>query len=265
MPEPDPLAVTVARLVREREQPELTILFGSRARGDHSEQKSDIDVLLIDADEPAAERKWSAALAANETAASAYGRRIPVQLIWRTLDEFRHHRRYVNSVETNAIREGIIMPRNPGDYSLSNYEDDDTEYEYDWSNYDERLRHAEAHLDAFLLLADAGRNDLIIGQQAQNVFELGMKALIVAAGGAYSNTHNIGDLLGAVRHFDKSMADFRLNLPPDPYTQYEGEAEYRPRRQPQLTEYEDYVRQTSDDISRIINRARELRDQPNDQ
>ena len=127
MPEPDPLAITIARLVREREQPELTILFGSRARGDHSEQKSDIDVLLIDADEPAAEREWSAALAANETAASAYGRRIPVQLIWRTLDEFRHHRRYVNSVETNAIREGVIMPRNPGDYRLSNYEDDDTD------------------------------------------------------------------------------------------------------------------------------------------
>ncbi len=52
----DPKALRIARAVQQREQPELVILFGSRARGEHEE------------------------------------------LVWRTTDEFRHNRRYVNSV-----------------------------------------------------------------------------------------------------------------------------------------------------------------------
>ena len=41
------------------------------------------------------------------------------------------------------------MPRNPENYSASDFEDEETEYEYDWANYDERLRHAKAHLMSF--------------------------------------------------------------------------------------------------------------------
>ena len=89
-------------------------------------------------------------------------------------------------------------------------------------NYQERVRHAEIHLDEFVFLAEAGRNDLVIGQQAQNALEHGMKALIHAAGGEYPNTHSISDLLGAVRHFDPTMNDFSLAIPPDVYTEYEG-------------------------------------------
>ena len=57
----DPKALRIAKAVQRREQPELVILFGSRARGEHEE------------------------------------------LVWRTTDEFRHNRRYVNSVETHAV------------------------------------------------------------------------------------------------------------------------------------------------------------------
>ena len=46
-------------------------------------------------------------------ARAAYGRDVPVQLVWRTLDEFRHNRRYVNSVETNAVRDGVFMSQDP--------------------------------------------------------------------------------------------------------------------------------------------------------
>ena len=38
MNQPDPKALGVARATQKVEQPELTILFGSRARGDHDEQ-----------------------------------------------------------------------------------------------------------------------------------------------------------------------------------------------------------------------------------
>ena len=113
------------------------------------------------------------------------------------------------------IDQAFPMPRNPENYSTGDYEYEETEYQYDWSNYEERVRHAEIHLDEFVFLAEAGRNDLIIGQQAQNALEHGVKALIDAAGGEYSNTHNISDLLGTVRHFDHEMREFSLSIPPD--------------------------------------------------
>ena len=102
----DPKALEVARSVQRREQPELTILFGSRARGDHDESKSDVDVMLVQATEPDKRHKRLATMAARATARKAYGREVPVDLVWRTLDEFRYNRRYVNSVETNAVHEG---------------------------------------------------------------------------------------------------------------------------------------------------------------
>ena len=124
------------------------------------------------------------------------GAKCRLTLVWRTLDQFRYNRRYVNSVETNAVHEGVIMPRDPESYSASDFEDEETEYEYSWANYDERLRHAETHLDGFCFLAESGRSDLVIVQQAQNALEHGLKALITANGGRYRNTHHIGETAG---------------------------------------------------------------------
>ena len=244
-------------------KPDLTILFGSRSRGDHDELKSDIDIMLVRETEPDVEHKRLAIQVANKIAAETYGRKLQVELVWRTRDQFRFNRRYTNSVETNAAREGVIMPRNPENYSAGDYEDEETEYQYDWSNYEERVRHAEIHLDEFVFLAEAGRNDLVIGQQAQNALEHSMKALIDATGGEYSNTHNISDLLGAVR-LDQGMREFSLSVPPDVYTEYEDQAECRARRQPELTQYPDYLERTKEDVSQIINRAKELRDRATD-
>ena len=73
-------------------------------------------------------------MTAQTMAEKAYGREVTVQLVWRTLEEFRHNRRYVNSVETNAVRDGIIMPQDPNEHGSSRYEDAETEYEYDWTH-----------------------------------------------------------------------------------------------------------------------------------
>ena len=260
----DHRALPVARAAFDTSQAELVILFGSRARGDYREKSSDIDVMLVQAREPDASRKKAVADLVAAAAVQAYGRPVRVELVWRTLDEFRFNRRYLNSVETHAARDGIVMPRNPDSYNPQDYEDQETEYAYDWSNYDERLRHAETHLDEFIFLTEHNRSDLAIGQHAQNALEHGMKALLAAADGQYANTHDIGVLLGNVRHFDSGLRDFRLAIPPDVYTEYEGEAEYRARRQPQLTQFADFADKTVADINRIINRAKLLRAQADD-
>lgn len=260
-PHVDHRAVAVAQSAISKSDAELAILFGSRARGDYREATSDIDVMLVQEQETDANRKREVADAVATAAAQAYGYPVSVDLVWRTVNEFRLNRHYINSVETNAVRDGIVMPRDPENYSPHDYEDEENEYAYDWTNYDERLRHAETHLNEFIFLAENGRSDLVIGQQAQNALEHGMKALISAAGGQYSNTHDIGTLLGNVRHFDRQMRDFTLAITPDVYTEYEGQAEYRQRQQPELTQFPDFVEQTQADVNTIIDRAKALRDQ----
>ena len=54
---------------------------------------------------------------------------------------------------------------------------------------DERLRHAEIRLDEFIDTAERGRNDLVIGHNAQGALEHGMKALLEAHGAPYRRTH----------------------------------------------------------------------------
>ena len=264
MPEYDAKALQVAQRAQGREQPEFAVLFGSRARGDHNELRSDIDVLLVVPSEPDAAHQRAAELAAWKTALAAYGRDVPVQLVWRSLDEFRHNRRYTNSLETNAMREGIVMPRDPNQYQAGDYEDEETEYEYNWTNYDNRMLHAELHLDMLQSAHDAGKHDLMIGQQAQSALEHGMKALLeahgVGQGQGYRNTHDIGELLGNLRYRIPELADFRLAIDPAIYTEYAGGQEYQEtRRQPLLTEQSDYLHRTVADVQFIINQARTAR------
>ena len=260
--DPDPKAVAVARAVLEKEAPDFAILFGSRARGDWGE-KSDIDLMLVTMEEPDGETRQAASEAASITAAREYGHETPVQIVWRTLEQYRHNRRYWNSLETEAFRDGVVMPRDSEEYNASHYEDEETEYQHDWSAYDERLRHAEIHLAGFAKMEQTGYTDLEMGQKAQSLMEHSMKALIRAAGGIYRKEHDIGNLLGGMRHFDpEGMGEFELQIPPNVYSEYRGgDSEYYEREWPELTSYPNYAERTMEDAVRIIERAKELRRQ----
>ena len=254
----DQRALSVARAVHQRERPQATILFGSRARGDHDEYNSDIDIMLLRDAAPDGEYKGSVEEWAEGMAESIYGHPVPVQLVWRTLDEFRRQRRYVNSLETNARRDGVFMSQDPNQLDASCYEDAETEYEYNWTAYDERLRHAEAHLYMFELGAANDAADLAIGQQAQNTLEHAMEALLEAHRVSYRRTHNIGHLLGLITHTDPQLREFAISIAPDIYTKYAGEQAYE-LSEPFLTDQPDYRERTVADAQRIINRAREVR------
>lgn len=257
MTNPDPRALQVARAVHHDQNPQITILFGSRGRGGYT-NRSDIDVLLIDPLPPDQEHQDAAVQHAENTARQLYERQVPVQLIWRTPEEFRQQRRYTNSLETRAVREGIMVP-GPEEYSRHDYDDEETEHKFDWNPFDNHILHAEAHLDAFERLAESGITHIIIGQHAQNTLEFAMKALLEAHGAPYSNTHNIGHLLGAVRRADTDYSEFQLRIPPDIYTAYEGDQQYRQRTVPNLTEYPNYREATVTDAQTIIDRAKKVR------
>ena len=260
MPNYDAKALQVARAVRQREQPELTILFGSRSRGDYDEDWSDIDIMLVTAREANLAEMGQAAEAARAAASANYGHHVPVQLVWCTLDAFRHNRRYTNSLETNAVRDGIIMPKDPEQRGSSHCEDAETEYEYDWSTYENRLEDAIDHLEAFRRLVEQGLSDQIIGLHAQGALEHGMKALLEAHRAEYRFNHDIGELLGNVRHVDPAMANFRLSILPDIYSHYAGRHAYvRPDAPKMLTNQPDYLARTVADVQLIIERARVVR------
>ena len=87
-----------------------------------------------------------------------------------------------------------------------------------------------------------------------------MKALLEAHGARYRRIHNIGELLGNIRHADPELRDFRLSIPPEVYTEYAGGNEYHPREQPEMSSFPDYLERTVVAAQTIIDRAKQVRE-----
>ena len=143
---PDPAAVQLTTLAFEKINPDAAVLFGSRARGDYDENRSDVDIMLIVETEHEQDQKTILDQWAQKTAQLIYGHQVPVQLVWFEQQEYKHQSKYVNTIVTRALRQGILMADNPEEYR-SRYDDEETEYEYLWTDYDNRLYHAERHLN----------------------------------------------------------------------------------------------------------------------
>ena len=118
----------------------------------------------------------------------------------------------------------------------------------------------EIHLDDFVEGCEQNKNDLLIGQRAQRAMEHAMKALLEASRADYRKTHDIGELLGNIRHYDREeMGNFSLAMDPDVYTEYEGDREYGERIQPLITEFPGYQESTAQAVETILERAKEIR------
>ena len=257
----DPLALRVAQELHRTEQPEATVLFGSRARGDYVEGRSDIDVLLIRDAVPDFEQKELINRKAQKLSRSLYGWTVPVQTVWCTRDEFDQMRRTVNHVVARALQDGVIMPRDPEDFSIR-YGQEEPDSSNEWTITGERLRHAEEHLDVFNLLINSGRvlMDDMIGQQAHQALEHAMKALISVRGRQYKTTHNLNELVGDVRRADPEFR-FRLTIDGQIYNQYAGRDEYQPTKTP-LTGIPGYEEATKENVRQLLERVREIRESP---
>ena len=106
----DPRAVTLVNLLHELRRPHLTILFGSRARGDYAEGHSDVDIVLVEDQRPDEETLNHSALAFRKAKAELYrGQCIDSQWVIRTPEEFKRRSRSVNAVDAKALRDGYIL------------------------------------------------------------------------------------------------------------------------------------------------------------
>ncbi len=252
----DPRALRLARRLHQTVQPEVTILYGSRARGDYRDGDSDIDIMLVQENEPSEDQKSRARRIAQNLAKAQYTGAVPVQIVWQTSQEFGRMRRAVNHLVSNALREGIVMPRNLEEYS-NRYAADYDDQEFEWTITDQRYRHAEVHLDSFHSMIDLQKDDLVIGQQAQNAMEHALKAVISANGERYPRTHDINQLTEKALQWDPEF-QFTLSVPGEVYNQYAGSDEYYDARNP-LTSIPDYRELVDSDVEAVMQRVREIR------
>ena len=77
----DPLALTIAKSVHQVVDPAATILFGSRAHGDHTEPTSDVDILIITEEPVSGTRESLAERNGKNLVAKLYGSDIKTHLV----------------------------------------------------------------------------------------------------------------------------------------------------------------------------------------
>ena len=109
-------------------------------------------------EEPDGEREKAAEKKGSKDAEEIYGRHIQVQMTWRTMEEFQENRKYRNTLETRAMRDGVVMPRNPEEHSAS-YGNGDEEYQTDCRQYEKCLSDSIIELVEFIFMADNNRSD----------------------------------------------------------------------------------------------------------
>ena len=171
----------------------VIVLFGSRARGDHS-GRSDIDLMMLvpDRDASGYDAWVAASRAARAAAEREYGYAVKVDVVQIDHPRFRRGRRAVNHVAYDIIRDGIPMTQIP--FSAIDPDADDDGYPDNWPDISERLRDA--------LRARSGRCAMTLptapkstwAGNAQETLEHCYKALISALGVAYPRTHNLREL-----------------------------------------------------------------------
>ncbi len=236
--------------------PALTILYGSRARGDYRDGSSDIDLLLVQDNRPTPAQKDSAYNAANKLAKAQYGYAVNIQILWYTAEELARYRRTANHLIARALDEGIVMSSNP-DYDLDPSNND---YAYEWTVTEQRVRHAEIHLETFRLI-HGSQNPVLVdrmaGKNAQEALEHALKALISANNVRYERTHQLTRLVHQVAAADPDFA-FAPSLDYAILDQYDGPND---RCDPiyKITYVENYFDRVAGDVQKLLARVREVR------
>ncbi len=130
---PDSRAVAVARQLRDSLDAECVILFGPRARGDYREP-SDIDLIVITSSEQDSEQKRAARRTTGDIIKKNYGRNLGFDHIFLTPGQYQlKSRQTLNHAAGAAWKEGIFMPRNPGEYGRRRDEEEFCDYAGDYT------------------------------------------------------------------------------------------------------------------------------------
>ena len=177
------LGLAAARAAQAAVEPDIVILFGSRARGDHRPD-SDIDLLVVHAEG----RSWAVAAArrAGYARLQAIAPHTAVNAIGLTRPRFAYARRAKNHVAAQALRDGVVM----NGEKLDGPPEGDDEYPVNWPDIKERLQAAHRNLAAFdYLISNPAMDQEIYGFHAQQAVENALKGWLSAADLDYDRSH----------------------------------------------------------------------------
>ena len=189
---PDAVGLAVARVAQQAAEPDIVILFGSRARGDHRDN-SDVDLLLVHKD------SFISSYSRTQKAVREYFKQNPPELTANIIpisrDEFDHGRRAPNHLAGQALRDGIIMSEDQLD-PLSRPDDG---YPDSWPDVKERLHLTYRNLEAFdYNLEGLSHQTEIYGFMGQQAIQNALKAWISAAGLEYRTAHDLTVLANTI-------------------------------------------------------------------
>ena len=142
----------VAEALHRRHRPLATILFGSRARGDHHEDSSDLDILLVTPADVDCQEQEEVERDALRQAMRTYGRELEVNLVWATEEQLEREAQYLNSPATRAMLEGIVFSDHPERYQSRYNAAHPPTPEYNWSTYQAYLTSSRRGLDAMIII-----------------------------------------------------------------------------------------------------------------
>ena len=175
---PDPCAIAIAREVHRAVQPDVVILYGSRARGDHR-LDSDVDLIVILTGTPGTRPKPLPSIPASP---------YDVNILVRDLDWFQRCRRARNHVAVRTMRGGVVIGGNVLDVSVNT----DDGYPDGWPDVKDQLQWTYDHIR---LIAHAdGASPAVRGECARKAMEHALRAWISAVDLDYPITRNITEL-----------------------------------------------------------------------
>ena len=175
----DQRALEVARAVHRIAESEQTILFGSRARGDHRPD-SDIDVLIIK--DPSPPEDWLEDL--RDRARTLQKARLPeasgIDVICMTAREFDTRRHLRNNLANSIAKQGSpIMPQTPE-------QAEPPEESIDWDDVNGKMKDATGAANGLVAIAGAGIlanvSDKQIGRMALDALQDAYKSVLGAHG-----------------------------------------------------------------------------------
>lgn len=185
----DNRALEVARAVHRMAESEQTILFGSRARGDHR-LDSDVDVLIIKDPQPTED--WLEDL--RDQARTLQKAQLPeasgIDVICMTAQEFDTRRHLRNNLANSIAKQGSpIMPQPPA-------QAEPPEESIDWDDVNGKLNDAVNAANDLTALAQSGIittfSDKQLGRIAQNALENAYKAVLGSHGFEYPTSGGSG-------------------------------------------------------------------------
>ena len=187
----DPKAKAVAEAVYEALCPIAVILFGSRARGNYHDG-SDVDLLIIIPDDAPTDFYKTACSVVWEKAETIYGQgAVITDLSVMRKSEFADGRRAKNQVAAQAVRDGVVVSRQP----LPS----ENQAQTNWPDIQEQFESATWSLNKLRSMIEEPISQVYLDISAQQAVEKALKAWISALDDEYGGIHDLSKLAAIIR------------------------------------------------------------------